>query len=465
MMSQMKKIQTHFFLLLIIVIMSCNSDNKNTEAETKSKPVKLVTLDPGHFHAALVQKTMYDDVDSVVYVYAPEGNDLKLHLDRINGFNTRAENPTHWKEEIYTGPDFFEKMIAEKKGNVVVLAGNNEKKTEYILKSLEAGFNVLADKPMAITAADFELLKKAFDVAKEKNLLLYDIMTERFEINTILQKELSMIPEIFGTLEQGSVEKPAVEMTSDHNFYKNVSGNIVVRPPWFMDASQQGNGIVDVTTHLVDLVQWECFPGQSLDYSKDIVITAAKRWPTDMTMTQFKTITKLNEVPAYIEKDKQNDSLLKVWSNGEINYTIKGVHAKVTVVWKYQTESGSDTHYSLMRGTKANLVIRQGKEENYKPVLYIEPVANDPSFEKALTEQFKKISAKYSGVELYKIGKGWSVKLPEKLAEGHESHFGRVTNNFLEYLKNKNMPLWEVPNMLAKYYTTTQALEVALKNK
>jgi predicted dehydrogenase len=179
-------------------------------------------------------------------------------------------------------------MIAEKKGNVVVLSGNNEKKTEYILKALEAGFNVLADKPMAITPQDFELLKKAFDVAKEKNLLLYDIMTERFEINTILQKELSMIPEIFGKLEKGTAEKPAVEMTSDHNFYKNVSGNIVVRPAWFMDASQQGNGIVDVTTHLVDLVQWECFPEQTLDYTKDIAITAARRWPTDMTVTQLK---------------------------------------------------------------------------------------------------------------------------------------------------------------------------------
>jgi hypothetical protein len=27
------------------------------------------------------------------------------------------------------------------------------------------------------------------------------------------------------------------------------------------------------------------------------------------------------------------------------------------------------------------------------------------------------------------------------------------------------MPSWEVPNMLAKYYTTTKALEIALTNK
>src|SRR6187401_1403969 len=453
------------YFIFIVIMMSCQSENKNAETSAKSKSVKLVTVDPGHFHAALVQKTMYDDVDSVVYVYAPEGNDLKLHLDRINAYNSRAESPTHWKEVVYTGNDFFEKMIAEKKGNVVVLSGNNEKKTEYILKALEAGFNVLADKPMAITPEDFELLKKAFDVAKEKNLLLYDIMTERFEINTILQKELSMIPEIFGEIEKGTAEKPAVEMTSDHNFYKNVSGNIVVRPAWFMDASQQGNGIVDVTTHLVDLVQWECFPEKNMDYTKDIAITAAKRWPTDMTVSQFKTITKLNEVPAFIEKDKQNDSLLKVWSNGEINYTIKGVHAKVNVVWSYQTESGNDTHYSIMRGTKANLVIRQGKEENFKPVLYIEPINNDAAFQSIVEQNFSKISTKFSGVELYKIAKGWSITLPEKLAEGHESHFARVTNNFLEYLKNQNMPAWEVRNMLAKYYTTTKALEIALKNK
>jgi predicted dehydrogenase len=461
----MKRLHTELYFFTMIILMSCQSVSNQDTVETRDKPVKLVTVDPGHFHAALVQKTMYDDVDSIVYVYAPEGNDLKLHLDRINGFNTRTDNPTRWKQEIYSGPDFFEKMITEKKGNVVVLAGNNETKTEYILKSLEAGFNVLADKPMAITPADFELLKKAFDVAREKDLLLYDIMTERFEITSILQKEISMITEIFGTLDTGTVGHPAVEMTSDHNFYKNVSGNIVVRPPWFMDASQQGNGIVDVTTHLVDLVQWECFPGQSLDYAKDIIITDARRWPTAMSVRQFKTITRLDEVPSFIEKDNQHDSLLKVWSNGEIRYKIKGVHAKVSVVWKYQTESGTDTHYSIMRGTKANLVIRQGKEENYKPVLYIEPVKNDSAFNRTVNERIKTLSTRFPGIELNKSGNGWSVRIPQTLAEGHEAHFARVTINFLEYLKNKNMPAWEVPNMLAKYYTTTRALEVALNNK
>jgi predicted dehydrogenase len=453
----------YIYYIVAVFLMSCNQSTK--ESDNSKGMVQLITLDPGHFHAALVQKTMYDNVDSVVHVYAPEGNDLQLHLDRIKGFNTRTDNPTHWKEEVYTGDDFFEKMLAEKKGNVVVLAGNNQKKTEYILKSLEAGLNVLADKPMVIDNEKFEMLKKAFETAKQKNLLLYDIMTERFEITTILQRELSMIPEIFGTLEKGTADNPAVVMESGHNFYKYVSGNVVVRPGWFMDASQQGQGIVDVTTHLVDLVQWESFPEQSLDYTKDINVMAARRWPTNMSLTQFKTITKLDSFPSYLKKDVANDTSLQVYSNGEINYQLRGVYAKVSVQWDYQTPGGSDTHYSIMKGTKANLVIRQGAEQQYKPTLYIESVNITPDYENSLTEQLKKILAKYPGVELKKNNKGWEVVIPDKYKEGHEAHFAKVTQKFLEYLSKHNMPAWEVPNMLAKYYTTTKALEIALKNK
>lgn len=51
----------------------------------------------------------------------------------------------------------------------------------------------------------------------------------------------------------------------------------------------------------------------------------------------------------------------------------------------------------------------------------------------------------------------------KKLKEGHETHFARVTEKMLSYLINNSMPAWEVPNILAKYYTTTKALELALK--
>ena len=53
---------------------------------------------------------------------------------------------------------------------------------------------------------------------------------------------------------------------------------------------------------------------------------------------------------------------------------------------------------------------------------------------------------------------GWATR---PISVGHEAHFGEVTRHFLEYLSEGTLPAWEVPNMLAKYYTTTQAWKMA----
>jgi len=453
------------FLICIVLLTAACKTASLKKLKNNSESVRLITLDPGHFHASLIQNRTYPGVDPIVHVYAPAGPDLQLHLDKINSYNTRAENPTKWKEEVYTGNDFFERMVREKRGNVVVMAGNNQKKTEYILKAVDAGFNVLADKPMAINKDNFDVLKNAFLTADQKKVLLYDIMTERYEITTMLQKELSLLPAVFGQLQKGTLENPAVTKESVHHFYKYVSGSILTRPPWFMDVAQQGEGIVDVTTHLVDLVQWECFPGQVIDYEKDIQFNSARRWTTDITQSQFNALTRLNGFPSYLKNEVINDSILKVYSNGEINYQLKGVHAKVSVRWAYKAPEGAgDTHYSIMRGTKANLIIRQGADQKYKPVLYIEPIdGNDAAYAKLVADQIKSVQEKYPGVALEKDAAGWKIVVPEKYNEGHETHFGRVTEKFLQYLKEGKLPDWEVPNMIAKYYTTTTALELAKK--
>jgi predicted dehydrogenase len=455
------------FLLITIMTISCTNKNPNNKRFTGAKgEVKLMTIDPGHFHAALVQKMMYNQVSPLVQIYAPEGSDVSDHLNRIKGFNSREENPTTWKTKVYTGDDFLQKMIEEKAGNLMVTSGNNRKKTEYIKTAVNAGINVLADKPMVIDQSDFELLKEAFKIAEKNNVLLYDIMTERHEINSILQKELSMIPEIFGVLSEGSLDNPAVTKESVHHFFKYVSGNKIKRPAWFFDATQEGDGIVDVTTHLVDLIQWECFPGQIIDYTKDIEMLSAKRWTTELKPSQFKTVTRLEEYPEYLKKDIK-DNILHVFCNGEMNYKIKGVHAKVSVIWNYQAPEGTgDTHYSIMRGNLSNLIIRQGAEQNYKTTLYIESIdlENLEEFETGLTNSFNKITEKYPGIELKKNENNWELVVPDKYKIGHEAHFIQVTKKYLQYLVDGKLPEWEVPNMIAKYYTTTKALEFAKQN-
>jgi predicted dehydrogenase len=470
----MKNLVSFFAISLILMMISCNPKPQSGQTDNTSKfsgargEVKLVTLDPGHFHAALVQKSMYGQVDSIVYVYAPEGQDVLDHLAKIEGYNTRQEAPTRWVEKVYTGADFFEKMIADKPGNVVVLAGNNAKKTEYILKSVEAGLNVLSDKPMVITPEQYPLLEQAFTKAAENHLLLYDIMTERYEITSVLQRELSKIPEVFGKLQTGTLEEPAITKESVHHFSKMVSGSPLKRPDWFFDTKQQGEGIVDVTTHLVDLIQWEAFPEVTLK-KEDVEMVSAKRWRTDLTSEMFKKVTGLEKYPEFLQNNVENGTL-NVFSNGEINYKLRGVCAKVSVIWNFEAPEGTgDTHFSIMRGSKCNVIIRQGAEEGFKPTLYVEATVKDSlaTFEANLLNAVEKdLAAVYPGIKLIKLGdKRWTVDIPGVFKEGHEAHFARVTEKYLGFLVSGKLPEWEVPNMLVKYYTTTEALKLALQGK
>ena len=434
----------------------------SAHAEGVTGPVRIVTLDPGHFHAALVQKFMYDGVDPLVHIYAPKGDDVVEHMKRIEGFNTRKEQPTSWRTELYTGPDYLERMLKEKRGNVVVISGNNAHKTPYILRSIEAGQNVLADKPMVITPPDLAKLQQAFALAKQRGTLLYDIMTERFEITSILQRELSQQPELFGTLLKGTATDPAILKESVHHYSKVVAGQALKRPPWFFDVRQQGEGLVDVTTHLVDLVQWQAFPEQTLK-PEDAKVLSAQRSRTPLTLEQFRKVTGAQAFPDFLQADVEN-GLLNVYANGEFTYRLRDVHALISVRWDFEAPPGAgDTHSSVMRGSKATLTIQQGAAQQYKPVLYIEREkdVSEAAHESAVKRAIASLQREYPGVDAKREGERWAVTVPERYNVGHEAHFAQVTEHFLKYLRSGSLPDWEVPNMLTKYATLMQAYELS----
>jgi hypothetical protein len=187
---------------------------------------------------------------------------------------------------------------------------------------------------------------------------------------------------------------------------------------------------------------------------------SAKLWSTDLDLEQFKLVTGKAEFPDFLQKNV-SDGKLSVNSNGEMNYTLKGVHSKVSVIWNFQAPEGAaDTHYSMMRGTKANLIIQQGADENYVATLYVELLDGQDDSLASLVKE--KLQGRFPGLDLEKITDNkYKVIIPEKYHNGHEAHFAQVTEKYLEYFANKNMPDWEVPNMIVKYFTTTEALEKA----
>ena len=433
--------------------------------------IQFITIDPGHFHAALVQNRTYEGVSPDVLVYAPEGADLQSHLALIDQFNTRAESPTAWREKVHAGGDFLaaftadaaKRSAAENAAKIVILAGRNNVKPDYYLAAAEAGLNVLSDKPMAITAADYLKLCDAAAVAKANGRLFGDIMTERNEITTILQRELSRRGGVYGRQEVGTPDDPAVTKISVHHFCKLVNGKPLRRPGWYYDTKQQGEAIVDVTTHLTDLVQWEVFPGQTLKRS-DVKMLAARTWATPITAADYATSTGLTEWPDSLKGNVDKDNVLQCKANGEFTYALKGVHAKVAVEWHFMPPAGGgDTHYSLMRGSNAELIIKQGAEQGFKPVLYVKlrPGADEAKTGAALERALAEIGEKYPGVKAVPAdgveGATWKIDVPKKYDIGHEAHFSQVMRQFLSWMKAGQMPEMERRNLLVKYYPLAEA--------
>ncbi len=427
----------------------------------------LITLDPGHFHAALFQKQMLPGLSDRVSIYAPLGEDLITHLERIAQFNSRPQNPTHWQLEIHASSDFWEEIQQEPPGQVVILSGNNRTKIERIYELARHGQHVLADKPWIIEPNDLPKLEAALQVARDKKVILFDAMTQRFEITLILQKVLAQDPAIFGSLGAGSAEAPAVYLESLHYILKEVAGVPNLRPPWFFDTQQQGEGLTDVGTHLVDLVAWMLYPAQPLDYHSDIRVIGGNHWPTVLTLDQFKRVTGVPQFPAYLT-GALNQGNLDYFANNTVQYLLRGHHVQLTTRWEFEPKPGAkDYDLSILRGSRSSIEIRPDPARNYRGEIFIIPArAEDRApIADALKTRLAALAPAYPGLAVEEQGARFHLIIPDTLRLGHEAHFALVGKQFLEYVNHPDsLPAWEQPNLIAKYFITTQGVAWARKN-
>jgi hypothetical protein len=291
-------------------------------------------------------------------------------------------------------------------------------------------------------------------------------MTERHAITSILQRELSMIPELFGELEAGSAGDPAITKESVHFFSKIVSGAPLVRPPWFFDVNAQGEGIVDVSTHLVDLILWQAFPGDPIDYANSndgVEVVSAEITYAPLTEEQFRHVTQAEGFPDYLRPAIDREGILQVASNGEFTFRVRGVTAKVSVLWGFENPQGGDTHYSIMKGSRANLVIMTDVPQNFVASLYVQPTSGvgEEEFDAVLNGALQRLSNRYPGLTSRTTEFGEEIVIPAEFREGHEDHFTRVTREYLDSLVRGVLPEWERTNLLTKYFITTEAYRLS----
>jgi|GEM_PF-63797 len=401
------------------------------------KTFTLVTLDPAHFHAALIQKQPLAELARDVHVYAPPGPDLDAHLARIDGFNSRAEEPANWRVHVHATADFWERLLKEKPGDIVVLSGRNHAKCARIAALARAGLHVLADKPWIIDGADMATLEDALESAARSGVAVFDAMTERFEITHLVMRELVNDPEIFGRPLQVRIE-------SLHHLLKLVAGKPNLRPAAFFDVGQQGEGLTDVGTHLVDLVQWTLFPEQAIDWRKDIRLSGARRWPTVLTAEQYERVT----------GTPLGRAALEYYCNNRVDYEIRGVAVRLDVEWDYEAPpGGGDWIVARYTGSRTTVELRGGEVRVLGPV---------EGLAEAVNRRLEAMSPRWPGLSAEAEDGGMHVVIPDRYRVGHEAHFTMLVRQFLNYVKDpKSMPDWERPNMLAKYHVTTGAVAMA----
>jgi predicted dehydrogenase len=415
---------------------------------------RLLFLDPGHFHAALTLRLPHPRVADEVVVYAPDGPELRDFLALVQRFNRRAEHPTRWRPVVTTSPDPLSRLVDERCGDVVVLAGRNGGKARTIRRLHESGFHVLADKPWLVRPDDLEHVRASLAGWP----LAMEIMTGRHDLAARLLKRLVDAPDVFGAFR---ADGPAIELHGVHHLAKLVDGAPLRRPWWFFDVRVQGSGVVDIPTHLMDQTQWLLdAPGAAPTEIPRLV--SARAWPTRVPLAMFREITGQPGFSPELRPFVDSDALSYV-SNAELDYRLRDVIARASARWDLSAPpGGGDAHRSVAHGTRADVRLEQGAHTGHRRRLFIESRGDTERVARALTEATADWQVEVPGVRVEPRGPGrYEITIPAALDTGHETHFAHVLDEFLRAVDDHRWPAARAGRTLAKYTLLAEAAVAA----
>ena len=382
---------------------------------------RLLFLDPGHFHATLTLRQPNPRVADEIVVYAPDGPERRDFLALVERFNARG---TRWRVDVVTCADPLERLVAERRGDVVVLAGKNGGKARTMRRLHDAGFHVLADKPWLVEPGDLD----AIQACLADWPLATEIMTGRHDVPARLLQRLVSTPGVFG-------EPAALEMASVHSLEKLVDGTPLRRPWWFFDVRVQGRGIVDIPTHLVDRAQWLVAGTPRL--------VSARSWTTRVPGDAFRRITGEPRFPPDLAPLVEDDAL-GYECNAELVFAIGGVMVKGGARW--EVSGGSDTSLLVARGTRGEIRLEQSARTGHRRTLTVEP--NDP---RAVDDVIRASQGEFPGVRAEARDGHVEIVVPAGLDGGHETHFPLVLDQFLKTIDGRRWPEDVAARTRAKY--------------
>ena len=380
-----------------------------------------------------------------VFVYAREGAELRDFLTLVERFNRRASDPTRWRVTVTTCADPLARLVEERRGTVVILAGRNGGKARTMRRLHEAGFHVLADKPWLVEPADLDHIRASLAGPP----LAAEIMTGRHDVASGVVKRLIGAAEIFGAFRD---DGPALEQESVHHLEKLVDGAPLRRPAWYFDVRVQGSGPVDIPTHVVDQAQWLA-DGDAAPVS----LVSARTWPTPVPADAFRRITGATAFPSELAPYVDNDTLA-YRCNAERVYRIGDVTARAATRWDLgPPAAGGDTARLVAHGTRADVRLEQSARTGHRRRIFVEPRADAAGVARALRETVSAWQPDLPGADVVPAGDALEITLPRAIDGGHETHFARVLDGLLGDVDAGRWPAAVAARTLAKYTLLAEA--------
>jgi len=411
-------------------------------------PHTVMILEPGHFHAALPLRSMNPRLTSDVHVFASDGPDLERFLALVTNFNSRANDPTSWTITVHRSADPLTALLTERPGDVAILAGRNAGKLARIAALVEAGIHVLADKPWVVEATDIQHLHR---IAKHPAHCA-DLMTERCEPFAKLFAELTRQTPIVGHADTS--RGPTLVKETIHHLAKIVNGAPLIRPPWYFDVAQQGEGLIDVTTHYVDQALLIARGAEQPIRADEVRLLSAKRWTTAVPATDFTAITGTPAFPQALAPAVR-DGVLYLTANGEIDFICRGLTARVRAEWRLRAaDEAGDRHRARYHGTTADLELDGTGASGSQ--LRVRPHSGHAT---AIRTALATWTAARPDVSLRDETDAVVIRPAD--TSGHEAHFAAQLDSFLSHVDQGPQPAWERRLLLARYQLLAEARQHA----
>ena len=418
---------------------------------------ELVFYDPGHFHAALLLGAPNSRLSPDIHAYGPAGPDLERFAVLVEIINGRLAAADRWRLTLHPGDNGLTELIAAHPGAIVVLAGKNAPRLAVMKQLHDGGFAILADKPWITDSRDLPLL----DQVTSGLPLAMDIMTSRFDTGARLRHRIITDDDIFGGFESRAGDLPALEMSSLHHLCKLAAGEPLIRPAWHYDISVQGDGMVDIQSHMSDQALWLVADDQRVDFAQDFELIDARRWATAVPLTVFRESTGEERFPVTLQGDIADD-VLQLACNGEVNYRLRGHWVRQKAEWAARApDGGGDSQVLIARGRNCDLVLRQDQSTGFQADLQLWP-APGIDLPALLDQKFSAWQPEFPGLSFEATDNGVRLRIPDAIKISHEDHFPLLLEHYLDLFQQGQFPEAIAFNTRARYSLLAHARDLAL---